>query len=73
MKKLDLIDFDPAKKTRMLRFTHSYSHGDRIDEYGMDMTLLAEAPQVMREILELIETTDRKHYDGMVEQLAATA
>ncbi|MBK9147086.1 MAG: AAA family ATPase [Flavobacteriales bacterium] len=71
MKKLDLITFDPAKKTRMLRFTHSYSHSDRIEEHGMDMSLLAEAPQVMREVLELIQFADPQHYDGMMEQIVA--
>lgn len=73
MNKLELVDFDPAKKTRMLRFTHSFSHSDRIEEHGMDMSLLAEAPQVMKEILELIERTDRQHYDGMVEQVTTSS
>lgn len=69
---LEAVSFDPAKKIRIIRFTHSYSHGDRIDEHGMDMTLLAEASQVMKEILELIKMMDEQHYNGMMEQIATT-
>jgi len=72
-KKLEAVSFDHAKKIRIIRFTHSYSHSDRIDDSGMDMTLLSEAPQIMKEILELIEATDKQHFDGMMEQLTAGA
>lgn len=70
-KTLDAVSFDAAKKIRIIRFTHSYSHSDRIDDQGMDMTLLSEAPQIMKEILELIETTDKQHFDGMMKQLTS--
>ncbi len=70
-KMLDAVSFDAAKKIRIIRFTHSYSHSDRIDDQGMDMTLLSEAPQIMKEILELIEATDKQHFDGMMQQLTS--
>ncbi|MBL7945184.1 MAG: AAA family ATPase [Flavobacteriales bacterium] len=72
-KMLEAVPFDAAKKIRIHRFTDSYSHSDRIDDHGMDMTLLSEAPQIMREILELIKATDEQHFDGMMEQFTAGA
>lgn len=70
-KMLEVVPFEPAKKIRIHRFTDSYSHSDRIDDHGMDMTLLSEAPQIMKEILELIEATDKQHFGGMTAQLVA--
>lgn len=67
--KLEEITFDEHKKVRIIRFLHTFSHGDKIDEPGHDPTLLAEAPQVLAEILELIEAEDGKHFAGMLKAI----
>ena len=69
--KLEEITFDEHKKVRIIRFLHTFSHGNKIDEPGHDPTLLAEAPQVLAEILELIKAEDGKHFNGMLEAIGA--
>ncbi len=69
--KLEEVAFDEHKKVRIIRFLHTFSHGDKIDEPGHDPTLLAEAPQVLTEILELIKAEDGKHFDGMLKAIDA--
>jgi wobble nucleotide-excising tRNase len=66
MNKLKLIVFSEQKKLRILRFLHTYSHGDQIAEPAHDLTLLAEAPHVLLELLELMKAEDEKHYSAMV-------
>jgi wobble nucleotide-excising tRNase len=73
MPKLERVAFDEHKKVRILRFLHTFSHGDKVDEAGHDPTLLAEAPQVMAEILELMRTEDARHYDEMLVAIGADA
>jgi wobble nucleotide-excising tRNase len=71
--KLEEITFDEHKKVRIIRFLHTFSHGDTIDEPGHDPTLLAEAPQVLAEILELIKAEDGKHFAGMLKAIGVVA
>lgn len=70
MKKIDRVTFDSAKKVRILRFVHTYSHGDRIEEPGHDPSILSETPKVLAEILELMEAEDKQHYSEMLGLLA---
>jgi wobble nucleotide-excising tRNase len=65
-KKLDAVSFDTVKKTRILRFLHVHSHYDQVGEPEHDLSLLAEAPAVLNDLIDLIKTVDREHYDGMV-------
>jgi wobble nucleotide-excising tRNase len=71
--KLDAIHFDTAKKTRILRFLHTYSHFDQVAEPGHDASVLSEAPAILRDVLELIEVTDKTHYDRMIAKIAPPA
>jgi len=64
-KKLNSVDFDSARRTRILRFTHTYSHSDFVVEPGHDPSLLREAPAVLNDLLELIEKEDQQHFDAM--------
>jgi len=64
--KMKLVVFNEQKKLRILRFLHTYSHGDQIAEATHDLTLLGEAPQIMAEMLELMKDEDGKHYAAMV-------
>ena len=65
--KLKEVDFDEAKKTRILRFLHTHSHNDSIGEPEHDASLLSEAPSVLQNLFELMESEDNDHYKAMVE------
>ena len=71
--KLDAIQFDTAKKTRILRFLNTYSHFDQVAEPGHDASALSETPAILSDVLELIEATDRTHYDRMLAKVAPPA
>ncbi|WP_165482564.1 AAA family ATPase [Legionella bozemanae] len=64
---LDLIDFDIAKKTRILRFLHTYSHAEQISDPEHDPSILIETKQVLNDLLCLIENEDKRHFDQMKE------
>jgi wobble nucleotide-excising tRNase len=64
--KLMDVEFDEAKKLRILRLLHTYSHGDAVGEPEHDAFLLGEANSVLRDLLELIADQDRDHFDAMV-------
>ncbi|WCB47058.1 AAA family ATPase [Nitratidesulfovibrio vulgaris] len=58
-------DFDAGIRARIIRFVHTYSHDGRVAEPEHDLSVLAETPAVMREILRLIQFEDSKHYKEM--------
>ena len=64
-RKLRDVDFDEAKKLRILRFVHTHSHSDSIGEPEHDPSLLAEAPSVLRDILDFMKDQDAKHFEAM--------
>lgn len=66
-RKLDDAEFDEAKKLRILRFLHTYSHGDAIGEPEHDPSLLGEAGSVLEDLLEFIKEQDPKHFAAMVQ------
>lgn len=68
--KLECVDYDVAKKTRILRFLHTYSHFDQVVEPEHDLSVLSETPAILREVLALIGTCDPGHYTSM-EKLVA--
>jgi len=67
-KKLDELAFDNHKKVRILRFVHTHSHSDHIeDNPDHDMSILRETPNVLKDLLALMESEDKNHYDQMLE------
>jgi len=70
---LDLVAFDTAKKARILRFLHTYSHDGKIAEPEHDLSILAETPDVLKDLIEMIKTEDPKHYDEMTKLLATAS
>lgn len=64
-KQLDLIDFDVVRKTRILRFLHTYSHAGQISDPEHDPSILIETKQVMNDLLCLIQEDDDRHFDQM--------
>jgi len=63
--KLLTVDFDKAKKTRILRFVHTYSHADALAEPEHDLSVLSEAHGVLNDLLLLMEKEDPDHYSAM--------
>jgi wobble nucleotide-excising tRNase len=66
-RKMEDVDFDETKKLRILRFVHTYSHGDSIGEPQHDPSLLGEARSVLRDLLEFIKAQDANHFVAMEE------
>jgi len=71
-KQMDQVDFDAGKKTRILRFLHTYSHSGSVADPEHDPSILSETRSVLGEVLELIEKCDPVHYKGMM-SIVATA
>jgi len=71
-KKLEVIQFDAAGKTRILRFLHTYSHHDQIADVGHDPSTLSETPAVLKEVLALIRQCDPSHFESMTDLIAPT-
>lgn len=63
--KLEVLDYDAAKKTRILRFLHTYSHNDQVAEPDHDPSVLSETPAILREVLALIRNCDSSHFECM--------
>lgn len=61
IKRFDRVEFDAAKKTRILRLLNTYSHSGGITEPEHDPSVLAETRDV--------QSVDDKHYSGMVNLL----
>ncbi len=66
---LNRASFNNARKTRMLRFLHTYSHAGRIQDMEEEPWGLAETPAVLVDILALIEHEDSSHYHGMLKRI----
>jgi wobble nucleotide-excising tRNase len=70
--RLDRVTFDNAKKTRILRLLNTYSHAGAISDPEHDLSLLAETQPVLLDVLELMKTVDKDHYEGL-EKLVASS
>lgn len=68
--RLEAIDFDGPKKTRILRFLDTHSHAELIAEGHDEASALAEAPEVLRDLLALIEECDVQHFTRMKQTIA---
>ena len=68
--RLDRVDFDSAKKTRILRLLNTYSHAGAIADPGHDLSLLAEIQPVLLDILEMMKAVDIEHYNGLLRMVA---
>lgn len=72
-KKLNAIDYDPAGKTRILRFLHTYSHFDQVAESNQDPSGLAETPLILQNVLSLIRKSDPDHFKCMEDLVSPRA
>ena len=69
--KMQLVKLDEAKKIRILRFVHTYSHSSALGEPEHDLSLLSEAQAVLKEVLMLMQSEDPDHFTAMVSVIAS--
>ncbi|QGS32351.1 ATP-binding protein [Cupriavidus metallidurans] len=62
---LDALQGDAATKARVVRFLHTHSHMEQV-EADHDLSVLSEAPAVLTDLLSLIQTNDKDHYEAMM-------
>ena len=70
--KMESIDFDTAKKNKILRFVDTYSHNSRIAGSEHDPSILQESPSIMSDILDLLESVDSSHFESMKHLVTST-
>jgi wobble nucleotide-excising tRNase len=63
--KLEHLNFDNAKKSRILRFLQTHSNSGEVDDPEHDISILSETPEVLRDILNLIKSEDKGHFEEM--------
>jgi wobble nucleotide-excising tRNase len=71
--KLECVEYDTAKKTRILRFLHTYSHFDQVTEPDHDPSVLSETPAILQEVLGLIRVCDPEHFQRMLHLVSQTS
>lgn len=64
-KRLDNIDYDQEKKTRIIRLCDTHSHCKLIDDVEQDPLFLNESIDIARDIMNLIKKVDPEHYNQM--------
>ncbi len=66
-KKLERVSsFQIEKRIRIERFLQTGSHDSEIPEQSHDISILSETGPILQDVLELIETADKDHYEEMV-------
>jgi wobble nucleotide-excising tRNase len=70
--KLEQLNFDTAKKARIYRFLQAHAHGDDIDDPKHDISILSETPAVLTDILTLIKSEDKGHFEEMEKAITTT-
>jgi len=71
--KLDLVNYDAVKKTRIHRFVETHSHPRY--ESGMqdfDISILSETPSIVKDLIDLVKVEDERHYTYLVESISQT-
>lgn len=63
--RLEAVAFDDVKKTRILRFVDVHSHSEQVGDGHDETSALAEAPDVLRDLVKLIEGCDNEHAQRM--------
>ena len=71
-RKIDSVVFDQAKKSRIEQFVNRYSHADRIGGSEHNASILCETESILEDVLKLIESENKSHYDRMVCTVAAS-
>ncbi|AYQ27849.1 MULTISPECIES: AAA family ATPase [unclassified Polaromonas] len=65
--RLEAVEFDGPKTTRLIRFLDTHSHAEQIGAGHDEASSLAEAPEILRDMLALMEHCDGGHVQRMKE------
>jgi wobble nucleotide-excising tRNase len=68
---MQAVEWDTARKLRVLRFLHSHSHGDAIGDPEHDASLLCETRPVLNDLLAFMREQDPGHYSAMLVAIGA--
>ena len=71
--KLEQLNFDNAKKARILRFMQTHSHSGEVDDPEHDISILSETPEVLKDLLNLIKSEDKGHFEEMEKAITTTS
>lgn len=63
--KIEEVQFDTAKKNRILRFIDTYSHFQQISDPEHDPSILQESQAIMADVLDFIKAVDGNHFNSM--------
>ena len=63
--RLEELKYDGPKTTRIARFLDTYSHAPGVTGDHESESLLSEAPSVLRDVLEMLEWSDKHHFERM--------
>jgi len=66
IQRLDELKYDGPKTTRISRFLDTYSHTPYIAGDHESESLLAEAPSVLRDVLDMLKWSDKHHFERMM-------
>jgi wobble nucleotide-excising tRNase len=70
----ELSQDDPVRASRIVRFTHAFSHNEDFESSAeQDMSHLSEAQPVMKDVMDVIKTTSPGHYREMERLLQDSA
>lgn len=62
---LDAAQIEPHVRRRIMRYVDSYSHGNAINEPGHDHSLLAQTPNILNSVIDVMNQIDRDHVRRM--------
>jgi wobble nucleotide-excising tRNase len=69
-KKIENLNFNKDKQTKINRFIQTHSHLKNEDGIiNFDMSILSETSQVIKDILDLIDHEDKRHYESLCESI----
>lgn len=70
---MQAVPFDEAKKQRILRFLHTHSHAAAVGEPEHDPSALAEGQAVLKDLLEMVQSQDKAHFEAMMQLVSPPA
>ena len=66
IQRLEELNYDAPKTTRISRFLDTYSHAPTVAGEHESESLLSEAPSVLRDVLEMLKWSDNYHFERMM-------
>lgn len=69
--KLNKLTYDTTKRDKIRRFVETHSHPRYFEGLtNFDESLLAETGQVVKDLLDLVSSEDKRHYETLVETVS---